>query len=463
MNSRRNFLKAAPATAAFLGLPALTRAIDRNESMLLLDRIAEPRPATGKSVIDLTVPPIPTVRVGLIGLGNRGSFHVKLVQALSPHKAEIVAICDVREEKIEASKDYLATKGVEPAIYTGNPEAWKKMVARDDLDLILIATPWNDHARMGIYAMEQGKHVAIEVPIAVTLDEHWALVNTAEETQRNCMMLENVCYGAEELWVLNMISEGLFGTLTHGEAAYIHNIRQSLFTDRYYNDWRIRQHVKRGGNLYPTHGLGPIAQYMDIDRGDRFEYLVSMSSVQASMTEVAKTVPADDEFHGRTDFVHGDMNSSLLKTAKGRSILVQHDVVTPRPYSRINLIAGTKACHEGYPSRLSLIHKGHEWLSKGEYQEMWDKYQHPIWNRLEKEIRQNGGHGGMDFVMMYRLMDCLNRGLPLDMDVYDGVSWSVVGPLSDVSVELGSIPVRFPDFTRREWEKDRKLGILKYA
>ncbi|MEZ4825058.1 MAG: hypothetical protein R3C61_02015 [Bacteroidia bacterium] len=218
------------------------------------------------------------------------------------------------------------------------------------------------------------------------------------------------------------------------------------------------------GNLYPTHGLGPVAQYMGIDRGDRFETIVSMSSKQASLSEYSQTVDKKNEFYNRTDFAHGDMNNVMIKTANGRMILVQHDVVTPRPYNRINLLAGTKGCHEGYPSRLSLISHGHghEWMDEKSHKEYQEKYRHPIWDRLKAEIEKNGGHGGMDFLEFYRLIDCLNQGRPLDMDVYDAASWSVVTPLSELSIQLGNIPVRFPDFTRGRWKENRTLGMLKY-
>jgi len=210
--------------------------------------------------------------------------------------------------------------------------------------------------------------------------------------------------------------------------------------------------------------LGPVAQYLGIERGDRFDHLVSMSSLEASMHEYSLNVSSDNEFYNRNDFAHGDMNNSLIKTHNGRTILLQHDVVTPRPYSRINALAGTKGYHEGYPSRLSLASddNGHKWLDEKEYKNMWDKYQHPIWTELKKEIEINGGHGGMDFVLFYRMIDNLNKGLPLDMDVYDGADWSVVVPLSKISVELGSVPVKFPDFTRGKWEGKRELGIMKY-
>lgn len=465
MKKRRSFLKSLALTGLFGSLSGFSSA--RNHPEDILEELLTPKPSSGKSVMGLTVDPIPQVRVGVVGLGNRGSFLTKLVDALCPDKATLVAVCDVRKERVDETLKNLKDSGhgQKPDVYHSDPEAWKSMMQRDDIDLVLVVTPWDLHVPMCVYGMRQGKHVATEVPAAYTLEGCWDLVNTAEETQRNCMMLENVCYGDEELWLLNMVTEGVLGTLTYGEAAYIHDLKGSLFGNNYYNSWRMRHHVAHDGNLYPTHGLGPVAQYMGIDRGDRFETLTSMSTKQASLQEHSQTVDRNNEFYNRTDFAHGDMNNSLIKTANGRMILVQHDVVTPRPYSRINLISGTKGTHEGYPSRLALAsHKhGHEWMDEKTYQDYREKYKHPIWAKLKKEIEKNGGHGGMDFVEIYRLVDCLNQGRPLDMDVYDAASWSVVTPLSELSIQLGNIPVKFPDFTRGKWKENRTLGMLKYV
>lgn len=458
-NNRRSFLKLSSTAAAFFGLGHSS--MSPLEKLISLEESMSNRPAEQLSVINLKKPPISTVKVAMIGLGNRGTGQAKLVNALFPDKAKITAICDLREKQVEKTLANLKEKGQNPDTYSGSEDAWKEMVQRDDIDLVIICTPWKDHVPMALYCMDQGKHVAVEVPAAWTLDECWAMVNKAEETQLNCMMLENVCYGEEELWVLNMVQQGVFGTLTYGEAAYIHNLRNSLLGDqRYYHNWRMEAHMEQDGNLYPTHGLGPVAQYMDINRGDKFDKLVSMSSLQASLSEITPTLEPDHPYYREDDIVHGDMNNTLIKTARGRTILVQHDVVTPRPYSRINALAGTKAYHEGYPSRLSIADDSHEWLDANAFQEYKTKYRHPIWAKLEEGIRENGGHGGMDFVQMYRLIDCLNNGWPLDMDVYDAASWSCLVPLTRVSIEMGNIPVQVPDFTRGDWDKQRALGIF---
>ncbi len=459
--SRRSFLKISSLMGTNAGLAGAAgmSVVDVEE---VIEDISDEPERKGNSVIGLKDDPISPVNVGIIGLGNRGTGMTKLVNAMYPQKARIQAICDLRKERVEAVLNVLQENGQDPDTYSGSEDAWKDLADRGDLDLVLVFTNWNMHVPMSVYSMKQDKHVAMEVPAAYTVDGCWKLVNTAEEMQKHCMMLENVCYGSEELWLLNMAKQGVLGELTYAEASYIHNLRENLFgQNRYYKQWRLRHHVERNGNLYPTHGLGPVAQYLDIQRGDRFKYLVSVSSPQASLTEHSKTVDPSNEFHDRSDFEHGDMNNSLVKTEKGRSILVQHDVVTPRPYSRTNALAGTKGYHEGYPSRLSLSEKGHRWLNDEEYKEYRSKYNHPIREELSEEIEKYGGHGGMDFVELYRLFDNLNKGRTLDMDVYDAAAWSVVSPLSEISVELDGVPVKFPDFTRGKWKKKRKLNMIK--
>ena len=456
---RRKFIKSSAIIGAFLGIPGIS-AFSKNNVEESLERIASKRVSQGKSVIGLRVDPIKQVKVAFIGVGNRGSGHVKQIASLYP-KAVVTAICDIRDDYAQKSVDFAISKGQNVTKYSGTKEAWKEMVKRDDIDLVIIATPWEDHVEMCVNTMQQGKHVAVEVPAAFTVEDCWKLVNTAEETQRNCMMLENVCYGDEELSILQMVDQGVFGTLTHGEAAYIHNLKELMFSKTaYYNQWRLRHHIKYDGNLYPTHGLGPVAQYMGINRGDRFGHIVSMSTLEANLTEYAKAVEQDNEFFDQKGFKHGDMNTSLIQTAKGRSIMIQHDVATSRPYSRINALSGTKAYHEGYPSRLSIHGKGHGWLNDDDHKEYFKKYKHPIWDSLKEEIEKNGGHGGMDFVMLYRLIDCFNQGLALDQDVYDGAAWSVITPLTAISIELGNIPIKFPDFTRGKWKEERALGIM---
>lgn len=466
---RRSFLRQAGIAGGFLGL---SLSADAGDALQQVHKaLGEVPAATGQSVMGLKQAPVEKVRVALLGLGMRGYGQLKVLCSVPKAKFEIVALCDIREPQTEKAASYARRQGFEPASYTGSATAWQQMLQRDDVDLVIISTPWGDHVPMSVYAMEHGVNVAVEVPAAYTLPDCWALVNTAEKTQRNCMMLENVCYGEKELWLLNMVASGVFGKLTHGEAAYIHQLRGLLFdTDGYYQQWRLKAHKQYGGNLYPTHGLGPVAQYMDILRGDRFEYLVSMSSPEAGLSAHAKTVSEDNPFHNATDFAHGDMSNQLIKTSQGRTVLLQHDVVTHRPYTRINALGGEKAFHTGYPSRIaapefaSLWGKttgsDHDWLSKGAYKKLRKKFQHPLWQERGKDASRAGGHGGMDYLMLYRLIDNMNRGAAWDMDVYDGVTWSVITPLSQMSDAHGSAPMQFPDFTRGKWQENRPLPIM---
>jgi predicted dehydrogenase len=314
---------------------------------------------------------------------------------------------------------------------------------------------------MSVYAMEHGKHVACEVPIAVTLDECWELVETSEKTKKHCMMLENCCYDFFEMLTLNMARNGMFGELIHAEGAYIHDLLQMNFGKTSYTDmWRLRENANRNGNLYPTHGLGPIAQCMNINRGDKMDHLVSMSSNDYMMGELAKEKAAKDESY--KEFVgkpfRGNMNTTLIHTAKGKTMMVQHDVTSPRPYSRIHLISGTKGAARKYPSP-ERIAFGHEWVKDAELKELYAKYTPAIIKHVGEIAKQIGGHGGMDFIMDWRLIDCLRNGLPLDQDVYDGALWSAIAPLSERSVAKRSRTVEVPDFTRGSWQQNKPVNL----
>jgi predicted dehydrogenase len=331
------------------------------------------------------------------------------------------------------------------------------MLKQDNIDIVVISTPWEWHTPMCVHTMQAGKHAFTEVPAAVTAEECWQLVDTAEKTQRNCMMLENVCYGREELMVLNMCRQGLFGELTHGEGAYIHNLRgQMRQYPRGTGSWRTPHHAKRNGNLYPTHGLGPVAQYMSINRGDRFDYLTSVSSPALGRQDFAEHHLPEDHPFRKLKYICGDMNTSLIKTVKGRSIVVQHDTTTHRPYDRVNLIQGTKGTFRGYPNRIAIEKHGWEEDLKPYY----EKYDHPLWKRMGEEAKKAGGHGGMDFLMLWRLIYCLRNEEPLDQDVYDAAAWSAIGPLSEESVANRSNSVDFPDYTRGVWKTAEPLGIV---
>jgi predicted dehydrogenase len=303
-------------------------------------------------------------------------------------------------------------------------------------------------------ALRAGKHAGTEVPAAYTLEDCWKLVDASEAARRHCLIMENCCYDASETTVLNMVRAGLFGDLVHGECAYNHDLRGILFEEKDEGLWRRRHHTLRDSNLYPTHGLGPMAQYMSINRGDRFDHIVSMSSAHQGLETYRKDhlAPADPRF--REVYKTGDYNTSIIKTAKGRTIMLQHNVSTPRPYDRINLIQGTKGIFRDYPPRIFIDGQagGHTWTTLDKYRE---QYESPLWKNQGEMARKLGGHGGMDFLMCYRLVQCMREGLAPDIDVYDAAAWSVPGPLSQVSVAKGSMPVKFPDFTRGLWQRDR--------
>ncbi len=411
---------------------------------------ASPR-ATAETMHGVPFEKHEVVRVGFIGIGGRGSG--LLGDLLAVDGVQIKAVCDLVKDRAENGATRTEQSGQKrPEVYGGTETIFQKLCERDDLDVVYAATPWNWHVPMAVAAMEHGKHAFVEVPAATTLDDCWKLVDTSERTRKHCIMLENCCYGWSEMLVLNMVRAGLFGRLTHGEAAYLHDLRGLLLEDASEGLWRRFPHIKYNGNLYPTHGLGPVAKYMDIHHGDRFELLVSMSSQEASLTEFRDAHVPPDSPKRQEKYFCGDMNTSMIRTALGRTIMLQHNVVTPRPYSRINLIEGTKGTFCDYPPRLFLDGQagGEEWTTLDAYKE---RYEHPLWKSEGELARKRGGHGGMDFLMNYRQMQCLQEGLPPDMDVYDAAAWSAPGPLSEQSVAKGCMPIKVPDFTRGHWQK----------
>ncbi|WP_462153800.1 Gfo/Idh/MocA family protein [Pseudoalteromonas piscicida] len=452
--NRRDFLKAAGAAAA-ASVVAGCASSNQNNSIVPKQQ--------GRSVIGLVAPKMDVVRVGFIGVGQRGYGHVKRMSHIDG--ARIVAICDTHDEVLEKSADYLVReRGLpKPALYRGGDLAYQEMLNRDDIDIVIISTPWKWHAPMAIDTMNSGKHAFVEVPLALTVEEMWQIVDTAERTQKNCMMMENVNYGRDELMVLNMVRQGVLGELLHGEAAYIHELRwQMKEIEHKTGSWRTHWHTKRDGNLYPTHGLGPVSQYMNINRGDRFDYLTSMSSPALGRAAYAKReFPADHE-RNQLQYIAGDMNTTMIKTIKGCSIMVQHDTTTPRPYSRHNLIQGTNGVFAGFPNRIALEQGGtksfHEW--DYEMDSWYKQYDHPLWTKMGEEAQRNGGHGGMDFLMFWRMIYCLRNGEALDQDVYDGAAWSVISPLSALSVANRSESLSIPDFTRGAWKTAKPLGIV---
>ncbi len=438
--SRRNFLKRTAMGGAGL---VVTADLLSSEKLL-----AAPPKSVGATMIGVPFEARERVRLGIIGVGGRGS--TLLENLLAVEKVDIKAICDVVPEKVARAQKMVTDAGqAKPTGFSKGDEDFKNL-SQLDLDIIYIATPWNWHVPMAVHAMKNGKHAAVEVPACNTLQECWDLVDASEATRKHCVILENCCYGEVEMMVLGMVRDGLFGEITHGEGAYLHDLRSILTSSEGEGLWRRFDHTKRNGNLYPTHGLGPVAHYMDIHRGDRFDYMVSVSSAEASLSAYVEANFPEGDAKRREKYVCGDMSTSIIKTVKGRTILLQHDVVNPRPYSRLNVIEGTKGIFADYPPRVFVDgQQKEEWQTIDAFRE---KYEHPLWKANGEMARKTEGHGGMDYIENFRLMDCLKRGLPPDIDVYDAAAWSAPAALSEASVKQNGAPQKFPDFTRGKWD-----------
>ena len=447
--TRRRFVQLGAASAVSLGVMNLASA----------EQQAVPR---GRSMMEVPFEKRDP-RVAMIGTGGRGT---SLLGNLLAADAKVVALCDIVKEKAEHAASLVVTAGQKkPELFTNGTHDFLNLLAMKDVDLVLVATPWSWHAEMSIAAMKHGKDVAMEVPGVTTLEDCWKIVRTSEETRKHCMMLENCCYGYNETLILRMIHGGEFGELLYGEGAYIHDLREELFSNAGEGLWRRTEHTLRDGNLYPSHGLGPVANYMGVQRGDRFGHIVSMSSPQRGLDKYRKDHIAAGDPKWKERYIAGDMNTSLIKTANGLTITVKHAVSTPHPYDRINLIAGTKGLFQDYPPRIYFdgMNKDEAFGTGEAWAAAWKRYEHPLWQREGELARKSGGHGGMDFIMLYRLLQCVKEGLPPDMDVYDCASWSAVAPLSVSSVSHGSAPVEFPDFSQGKWKERALCAIATQA
>jgi len=458
-NNRRQFLKLSGLAATGIAASSLTGfAATENHDIRLSDQAGK-----GKQLFNMTgyaAPKIDTVRIGYIGLGNRGSEAVPRI--IHIQGVDVRAICDTRPGQVQIVQKRLMGTVHNPATYSGNENEWMKLCERDDIDLVYIATPWKWHTPMALYAMNHGKHVAVEVPAAQTLEQCWQLVETSERTKKHCVMLENGCFDFFELLTLNMARQGFFGEIIHGEGAYIHNIGRTLF-DRIQRpgSWRLDENAHRNGNLYPTHGLGPVCQIMNINRGDKLDYLLSVSSADFTLNDIAKELAAKDTSYQKyvNNPFEGNMNTSTIKTIRGRTIMLQHDISSPRPKSSRYLISGTKATAQ-FDTDLPKLAIGHEgWVSEKMFKDLEEKYTLPFVKRVGALAKEIGGHGGMDVLMDWHLIDCLRNGLPMDYNVYDAALWSSVVPLSEWSVANQSKPVKVPDFTRGSWEKNKPFEL----
>ncbi|NGM62829.1 Gfo/Idh/MocA family oxidoreductase [Sphingobacterium sp. SGG-5] len=450
MNSdRRDFLKKVSLlSATAVTLPTLN---------------AEAKASPRFNMSGYRAPKLDKVRVAIVGLGNRGSGAVDRYTYIEG--AEIVALCDRHEDRALKQQNLVTGRGLsKPVIYSGD-NGWQQMLKDVQIDLLYICTPWDWHTPMSIAGMKAGAHVACEVPIGLSVKDCWEVVKVSEQTKKHCMMLENCCYDFFEMLTLKMAREGVFGEIIHAEGAYIHDLLDLNFSKTYYDDfWRLKENIKYNGNLYPTHGIGPVAQCMNVNRGDVMTSLVAMQTDDFHMAEEAERLAKEDDVYA--PFVgkkyRGNMNTTLIRTQKGKTIMIQHDVTSPRPYSRIHLLSGTKGFAEKYPKQgisLKSYKHGHSFLTDDMVEELREKYTPELVKFIGQEAKKVGGHGGMDFMMDWRLIDCLRNGLPLDQDVYDAAAWSAIVPLSVESVGKNSKLVSFPDFTKGAWKTNTPVDL----
>ena len=449
--SRRDFIASTALAAAFAGGCKTPGDSDGGVS--------------GAPMRNFRAAPMSRIRVGLVGVGYRGIGAINRLTNISG--VEITAICDTRSEYLDrAVAAVVKSTGRAPRAFGPGDEAYKALCDWNEVDVVYNATPWDWHVPISLYAMRAGKHTLVEVPAALRIDDCWELVETAEKTRRHCMQLENCCYGEAELLALNLCHKGLLGDILHGEGAYIHDRRWAIFFDKQWQNWRRRWNERHSGNQYPTHGLGPICLDMGVNRGDRMDYIVSMDGKSRGYAAyAAETLPPDDPLRAKK-YAMADMNLSLVRTANGRTIMLQHDVTSPRPYSRLNLIAGTKGVLRSYP-RLEIHLEGaaqrkasHPQFDEETTSRIRSEHMHPLYKKSGELSRKVGGHGGMDFLMDLRWATSMAQGLPLDTDVYDLASWCAVCELSERSARDRSRPVDFPDFTRGAWKKPCDCNLM---
>ena len=461
------------AMAFFMGVSALAQSLSSStkwhwdKGTMVIE--TPTRPAGQKHVLGLTAPKQETVRVGFVGLGGRGPWAVKRYAHIPG--VEIVALCDYEEARAEKTQSELRNRGLKPAdIYFG-PKGYEELCKRDDIDLVYVATDWNHHFPIAKFAMENGKHAAIEVPAAMNLAQCWELIDLAEKTRLHCFILENCCYDYYEMNALAMAQDGVFGEIIRAEGAYIHTLDGAW--DNYWKDpndndvndlhWRLKYNKENRGDIYSTHGLGPVAQCMNIHRGDRFTTLVAMDTESFAGKAAVKRKTGKE----CVDFRNGDHTTTLMRTAQGKVVEIQHNVMTPQPYNRLFKLTGTKGYATKYPTPEFALSgealKGtdapqmdnlnaHKFMDAKQKDALMKKYYHPILTEYGEKGRSMG-HGGMDYIMDARLVYCLQHGLPLDIDVYDMAEWCCLAELGALSMDNNCAAVSFPDFTRGHWNE----------
>lgn len=403
-----------------------------------------------------------TVRIGIVGLGNRGMG--MLGGWVAVPGARVTAVCDIRPDRAKTAADRVeAANRPRPAEF-GGAAGYTQMLARDDIDFVYIATPWEFHYSQGKAALTSGRHVGVELPIATELKQLWDLVATSEATRRHLFLMENCSYGRNELAMLKMAHAGVFGEVTNGHGGYLHDLRDLLFSDTYYTDaWRRKWHTRSTASFYPMHGLAPIAAAMDINRGDRFATLAATATEAKGLADYrARNVPAGHPSWKET-YINGDLVTCLIETEKGRIIRAEHDVSSPRPYSRINTLAGSRGILEDYAGTgatgarvyVEPEHSGHSWR---DFAPMREEFDHWLWKKVGDDAEQNGGHGGIDYILQWRVVQQMRTGQVPDIDIYDSAAWCAPVPLSVASLKADGEPVAVPDFTRGDWSKLR-LGL----
>ena len=450
--SRRSILRSgaalgtAAAVGASTGLPAVA-----DESTARTPA----RVGAEKSMANVPFEGFDEVRVAVIGAGNRGLGQTRRWAAVST----VTAVADIRANRANAAADEVMKEKPDqprPAVYTNGEEDYLNLLQRDDIDLVYIATPWEWHHPMAKAAMEHGKHVSVELPIAPYLHQIWDLVRTSERTRKHCMLLENVCYFRPEMRVMMMAEQGLFGDLLHGSGGYVHDLRNPyMFHGAYFPEgWRRQWHTRMNASHYPMHGLGPVATAMDINRGDRFDRLVSITSPAMGLALYREENMAPDHPSWEDTYISGDRNTCFIQTVNGRFLRVEHEVTTPHPYTRSTTLVGTRGVWSEDKGLYleSLGHRNHAWRP---FNDDFAEYDHWLWKDIGSSAEEYGGHGGGDFIGIFRTVQLMRLGLTPDIDVYDSAAWCAVIPLSEKSLKGGSQAVAVPDFTRGYWEENR--------
>jgi len=444
--NRRDFLRTAAVTGAAVMLGGLGE--------------GGCQPVTRASKNPVFCAPILPIRVGFVGVGGRGFSLLNILVNLEG--VEVRAVCDLVEQKVQRAQDCVEKANQpRPKGFSRGGYDFRRM-CQEDLDLVITATPWEWHTPVCVAAMNAGKHAATEVPAAVSVEECWQLVDTSESTRRYCAILENCCYFRNVMTILNMVRRGMFGELVHCEAGYQHDTRFLAYRSKTGElTWRGLEALNHDGNMYPTHPLGPVAQWMNVNRGDRFDYLVSMSSKAVGMKTYIQDHLGPDHPLAQKPWKQGDINTTLIRTVNGQTITLYFDVQLPRPYDLIYRVQGTRGIYMGTLNQIMLQKPGQPageaWGPMASYEK---EYDHPLWSGLEQNAK-DAGHGGADYIMLYRLIKTLQRGEPVDMDAYDAAAWSAVVELSQRSVAKNTQPMRVPDFTRGQWKIRAPLGVVQ--